>query len=974
MPSTPVSTSCTAMDGPYPPISPPKPPNIGVAHTVCVKSTAGPRQTKSDVHDQSEPQGTKFAGASSNKLSRESRQGGINPRTSVFAESIELPVTRIKSKLEPRIEPPGVAYRGRQGDRTNPEIGIISFLCEYPRASMQSPGSKKNLLQDVLSHSNSEQRTLLGSKRKMPAAIATRRTTEGRRYSQIVVRGLYEGGDNKSTYQVNVADGSSKISAKSRLKSKRPRNEIIKTAKQREPIESLNGDGESVVVTSDQMADSMSRNLHDGQKSGEESQEWNAGIQKGESFPTLMLPLQRSAESTFGVDFSDILTRHEQGTPSPKKTKRASFSTLKINRSESRPTVRDFAGEGTPTFLSVFRQRSKSPIKNRLKGHDAGKQPPSKQNPLRKSDKQIQAGNDSLKPRPVSHEVPEISVCTHGIYCIHDSEAQHADPAAQLPLVKTAPSKQSPWIMTDGQKQSTPSGSQQSSGHSFYTKNSSTSKAHSKSPSGISAGSNDNDNLSEVSSAIISDAQSISIHKPTSDTDWGNGVLSRKPHRPGPAPTGPLPSLPEGHDVQLPSTPRRSGSSQRRSSPERSPTKSKQKTPVKYRLTPAEESPIIKPPSPARTTATTKSEQINSRPAALVRIQTANVDAFPLPPLSSAETTKGQSMAFAPPEKSPTGVSVGTRGARLERTQRLKAKDLAQERSQTAMLTDETHTHGSTDRSMSAMREDGDGHKDSIERLIDSYDTQQTSSWHRPQPSVVSMFSAATTDNRNSTRSSEFSPIIIVADQEPVTPPKPLSMRSPSSEYRNEFEKPSAGTERHHIRLSDASAQQPGSRPASEYSIQPPQPPDKSPRRSMPNHPPHKSVVNRAPTPFAHPSLHRRESQRSSQRSSLTDRDLEARMAAMEKKNRWLERAFHAVMEVSASISSGDDFQGRDSGHSYGTDHQFSGCANDSLDQCSGDAVVPEGPNDALHAGLEKVLVRQGRGRLRTWSTSSEPC
>lgn len=979
MPKTAVSTSCTAMNGPYPPVLPPKPPNIGVARTVCVTSTESPKQTKSDERVPGKPpQPTKTADTVSSKVSRESRQTGLNSRISAFAESIESPRTRVASKHEPRIEPSGIAYGGRQQGQVNPEIGIISFLCEYPRASLQSLGSKKNIFQNLLLRSNSKRRLTPGLMEKLPAATAARKTSEGRRYSQIVIKGLYEGGENKSAYQVNVVDRPSKASAKSGSKTKRLKNEVVKPVKKREPIESLSEAGEGVVVTSDEMADSISKNLNDSQAKQEELQrERNGEKPKSESSPTLMLPLHRAAESTFGVDFSSILARHEQGSSSPKKSMRASFSTLRMNRSESRPVIRDFAGERSTTLLSAFRQRSKSPVKNKAGKDDAvsqspSKQSPSKQSPMRMSNKQMHVKNNLPTSPPITQEVPDLAVYTQRINSIRDSVAQHAGLAALVPLVDKEPSRQKLWITTDDPKQANSSGSQQSSGQSFNTKNSSTSKGHSKSPSGISAGSNDNDNLSEVSSAIISDAQSISIHKPNGDADWGNGILTRKPIRPGPAPTGPLPSLPEGHDVQLPSTPRRSESSQRKSSPERSPTKSRQKAPVKYRLTPAEGSPASKPVSPVRVNTTSKAEQIARRPAAVVRIQTANVDAFPSPPLSSPDTKKRQNTAVGLLEKPST--SVGTPDARAERIQKLKAKDLAQERLQSALLADSNCVLRPSERSSSVTRREDEQQKDSIERLIDSYDTEQAPFWHKPQLSVQSTLSASTTNHRNSIRSSDFSPIIIVADQEPVTVPKPLSVESPSSEYTNGIVKASAEMERISHPLADEAVQQRGSRPASVYSLQAPHPPDKSPRRSTINRSPHKSVVNRAPTPFTHPSLLRKDSHRSSKRSSLTERDLEVRMAAMERKNRWLERAFHAVMDVSASMSSGDENHGRDSRLSFGIDNRFSGFANDSLDQYGTDAVAPDTYAERIHAGLETALARQGHGRMRTLSTSSEPC
>ena len=646
---------------------PPKPPNIGISHTIHVASIENPQQTKSNEQDQSQPQPTRHTEIIPSEPSQEARPKKSNTRTSAFAESLEQPPTGIKLKLEPRIEPPGAVYRRLRPDQTNPEIGIIGFLCEYPRARAQSTEPKKNLFQNLLHRSNSERRLWLGSKRKTAAGIATKRTSDGRRYSQIVIKGLYNGGDNKSTYQVNDVDGSSTSSRKV-SRGKRLGEEMVKSVMKRAPIESVSIDGDSAVVTSDQMADSMHINLNDGQEREEKKQqEWDGEKQNGESSPAPMLHLQRAGESTFGVDFSGILKRHEEARTSPKKAERGSLNRLMMTRSESRPNVRDFAGEGSTNFVrSAFRRRSKSPIKSSPAKENPAKQSLVDQSPSKKSNKQRDIGNEEPKSQPTFPEVRDLSAYTRSINSICDSRVQRAVLGALVPVDETASNKQSLSITTDTQRQSAMSQSQHSSGRSFNAKNLSTSKGHSKSPSGISVGSNDNDHLSEVSSAIISDAQSISIHKPNGDADWNNSNLARKPLRPGPAPTSPLPSLPESHDVQLPSTPRPRESSPRRPSPERSPTKPRQKTAVKYRLMPAEESPTKRPPSPARMDAATKPEQITRKPAALVQIQTANLNTFPSPPLPSQEKTGRQATAIALPEKLPTSVSDGRLSVRAE--------------------------------------------------------------------------------------------------------------------------------------------------------------------------------------------------------------------------------------------------------------------------------------------------------------------
>ena len=822
----------------------------------------------------------------------------------------------------------------------------------------------------------------------MAAAVAMKRTSDGRGYGQIVIRGLYEDCKNKSTYQVNNVEDIEGTSKKIRPRGKKLGEEMVKSAKKREPIESLSGEGESATVTSDEMADSIQSNLNDGRDREKEMQrERNVEKHKREMSPAPMLPLQKATEGNFGIDFSSILKRHEETPMSPKKVKRGSLNTSLMTRSESRPNVRDFAGEGSSNFIrSAFRRRSKSPVKKIPVKEDPAKQSPSKQSPskqspskqspLRQPDKQRDVRVHLPKARPVTPETPDLSVYTRRINSIRDSVAQHAGLGALVPLVEPEPDNQRQSNVAGAQGQSAISQVQQSSGNSSNARNSSTSIGHSKSPSGISVGSNENDNLSEVSSAIISDAQSVSIHKTNGSTEWANSNLARKPLRPGPAPTGPLPSLPEGHDVQQPSTPKRSESTQRRSTPERSPTKSRHKTQVRYRFTPAEQSPTRRPSSPTRTDTAKNPEEIFKKPAALVRIQTANLNAFPVPPLPSPEKAKRQAILTAVSDKLPISVSEDTLGARAERTKKLKAKDLARERAKTANVVDEIQSQIPTTRDTLTVTNDSDAHEESIDRLIDAYDTQQIPNpWHRPQMSLVSTFSTSTQDNRGSTGISEVSPIIVVADQEPVLPPKPLSAKTASPEYASGFGDPSLGLEQLCAPLfsSDHVNEQPDSRPTSNSFLQHPQPPIKSPRRSIANRSPQRSVANRAPTPFAHPTLLRKDSHRSSHHSSFVESELEIRMAAMEKKNLLLERAFLAVMDASASISSGDGSQGRDSGHSFRPGDGYSGSATSGLDHLGRESVDRDGNGDRRYVGLEKLLVRRGSGRVSTLSTSSGP-
>ena len=863
------------MNGPYPPVVPPKPPNIGVSQTVDVTSTGKPGQNEKAKERQDQPKSTEEDVTTSTTTTEPTRKKRSNTRTSVFAESLEPQPAQNKSKPEPRIEPPGFAYRGPQPGTITQEISLTRFLREQPPAPVQVAEPKKHPLKNLLRPSNSERKLLSESKRNMAAAVAKKRTSEGRGYAQIVTKGLYEIGQNKSAYQINLVEEAGGRFKRSKSRNKRLGHEMVKSVKKREPIESLSGDGESKVVTSDEMADSIQLNLNDGQRKEEALREEREKEQrKREMSPAPMLPPQKGGESNLSIDFSSILKRHEEAIASPKKVKRGSLNTSLMTRSESRPNVRDFAGEASSNFIrSAFRRRSRSPMKKSPMKENPDRQSHFKQSPGKTPDKKRDRKIELPRaPLPPSYEVPDHSVYRRRINSIRDSDVHQAGVGALIPLGQPEPNDGPQSIVADGQTQPAISKSQRSSGNSSNTKNSSTSNGHSKSASGISAGSNENDNLSEVSSAIISDAQSISIHKTNGSSEWvPSGNLARKQMRPGPAPTGPLPSLPEGHDVQLPSTPRHSGSIQR-PSPERSPPKSRQKTQPRYRFIPPDESPGRVPQSPPRIATAAKPEEPAKKPAALVRIQTADLSDFPTPPLPSPErkpNSKRQAIAAALSSTLSTSTSDTTLANRAERTKKLKAKDLALERSKSPTPPfDPPPPLPSTQTipSINTHRGGHEGHKDSLDYLIDSYDTSFSQNpWRRPTSAISAISSTIHDTHRSSAHlSSEISPIIVLAEQEPVVvPSRPQpTVGTASSEYADGSDAhitPVLVVEQgHHSSdpgLEPSSAielQLPDSRPVSGYSVHQqkqhqhyPDPPAKSPHRSFTN-----PIANRPATPY----------------------------------------------------------------------------------------------------------------------------
>ena len=221
--------------------------------------------------------------------------------------------------------------------------------------------------------------------------------------------------------------------------------------------------------------------------------------------PPPVLPLRRAAESAFGVDFSSILKRHEeatQATPSVRRSKRGSTNTSLVTRSESRPNVRDFAEDTKSKFLpSAFRRISRSP--------------PKMASPFKRSSPGKDV--DERKESEVPTSKPNYSVHRRQIDSIRDSVAQHAAPAGLMPVDVVA--AQSPQQKSIG-------GSEAATRQDSSVRDSTISNRHSKIPSRLSAASGADDNFSDISSAVISDAQSVPFQRPKSTQETGNTAVS----------------------------------------------------------------------------------------------------------------------------------------------------------------------------------------------------------------------------------------------------------------------------------------------------------------------------------------------------------------------------------------------------------------------------------------------------------------
>lgn len=451
----------------------------------------------------------------------------------------------------------------------------------------------------------------------------------------------------------------------------------------------------------------------------------------------------------------------------------------------------------------------------------------------------------------------------------------------------------------------------------------------------ISAESTAEDVHSDTSSAIISNAQrAITTHVQGSAGYYG-GCLERPPI-PGPAPDRALPSLPEDHGSNAPATPRRCGSSQQPARTDRSPARIvpplRSPWKAKYNLYPAiDSSPTKRPASPVRLNTATEGEQLVSL-------------------LSSPSSLKRHAIAFGSADQLPASMSVGALDQlkRLEDTKAMKRRDLARMGSRKGAVT-------KTETSTAKSRRESGFHEGIIDLptwpLQDTDDSACFSARHnRAQASQVSNLSASTTLQQRESRKyspQELSPIIVIAEQKPVSPITGQPSNS-SDLNRNSGRRIDEGPRIrktngfNHISPQPVSLQEQDIegrlRPLSAHSIPAPRP-----------------VASRVPTPYSSPLL-REPSQRSSHTpdSSMLlpeTSDLEARLSAMEKKNVMLETAFWAVINTPVVCGGGCGLGGLECRREGDDGNRSSGLSSKEEERSSGASET-----GSLYAGLENLL------------------
>lgn len=838
------------------------------------------------------------------------------PKSSIDKESSQLTdpkrhFPKRSTRLEPRVA--GFSYnweldqRNRFGEileagRLNKQI--CDELKKGPSSATQteqaSPERHKRSLKTVFG-SRSKRKPSKGNK-EMP--VLTQRTSDGRQYGQILSGQIYDSSRNASTYQVN--------------KSRRPLAPPASEGQRKHPAASFDpvGDIDSIVHqingTKERVRErSAHRSLESGQAEHRLSTHQTVGCPDptfaslGDKLVTDRLTNGNTAAGRNDPNRRKSLAEAATLQSSPRKS--ATEDSLGLLRDLSQILSR---GE----TITLTAGASQVPVPEpRIRDFAANGSAPflraraaiqrRSRSPVKRTGKQTAA---PVTPHRTSDAVTY--------------ECQPANPLGRSPntiiLPPVAPARPPlapPLSLTQEQVPG--------------TKTSPFINHHSKEPSVVSAESIAEDIQSDASSGVVSNAQSA--------------VFVKVPPQPGPAPLTPLPSLPEGHDNFAPVTPRASQSSQRIASAESSPPKvPPPKSPARsqYRLYPSvDSSPPKRPGSPIRMNATTEPEQVMSHPS---------------PPLRS----KRRGISLPRSDHLPTSMSVGAldeleqwKKERAENTRQKKLRDLARMKSHKATIEEvEPVTRNTVN---------GKGYHEGVTELPSPRDSYNSAPKHRLQPSQVSNLSATTTlQYRNSsTPPPKLSPIIVVAEQEPILPVQPgpsqksqLSKQS-VDDYPRGFK--TSGFYPVPPHLASPTLQGPEDeskvRPVSSHSLPVPRP-----------------VASRVPTPHLSPLL-RGPSHRSSNHSSVHELSgLEERLSAMERKNAMLERAFLAVINTSAAFGGGL----RLTGMGGANEDRSSGLSGKDGDRSSGTSGA-----ESLYAGLENLLSLHSGSAGARWSTSSGP-
>lgn len=795
--------------------------------------------------------------------------------------------------------------------------------------------------------------------RKLP--VVAQRTSYGGKYGQIVTNQVYDVNKNASTYQINVTRGAS--TGKRARKPIEPATDNVssttissfkKVTGFRRPT-----DGAPVQQASDDTIPTgtpspcQTANLQEPtlerlatKADGRPNENFPPGSSMSQiPKPLIDVPLQpvHHAHESFVIsrkEYPHLLLRDDKRP----KTPRASRTS--IPKSESQPTIRDFAPNAPAQVqrAKAARARSRSPAKRISKQKSAA---------------------SSIVEIPVFPTFngqsldSEASTFPNTDIMNPDSCVEPQAPPPTPILHRPIPSLQPSPIAASPPKAS----------------------------SIISAESLAEDLHSNTSSVVVSDAQiATMIHNRGAATI---NQYTSTPPQPGPAPTKALPSLPEGQTPMIPT--RLSESSYRMpASPERtsptSPAKLPQRSPARYRFTPmARESPS--PPKriqePVCINAVGDTEQVTTSPAN----ETEEIKR--LYPSPVQEKKRRRTVALPKPEGLPESLSADDMGLITEKAKAMKARDLARSKSQKAAIEDVDvgRTKAGEKAAISSENEE-EIVKDEGPVLLPSppsFNKPAQATIMNPvhlHPSQLSRLStSATLQGESSLLSQRLSPIVVLAEQEPVALQRVASQKSQASTTDYKRAPVSKTTNGLHpfpskplsptLHFPDEALENKNKSqlPLSAHSMPPPNT---------------RPATNRVPTSLSPSLLSGAPFQTQSTRSSLRDSghdvhfstniaeavtDLEARIEAVERKNCMLERAFLAVLDAGAGYASASVGRAEERSLGVGFGGEVSGQRRSS-------------GTDSLYAGLEKLLAVHsgdagapvtagaGVGRL---STSSVP-
>ena len=459
--------------------------------------------------------------------------------------------------LQPRN--PGFTYNKRMGEeleRRRLNKQICEELVKGPQIVTQDNKSpRKNRKHSISTVFKSRsKRNYWKESSKMP--VATRRTSDGRKYGQILSEQIYDSSGNASTYQVNNCRRSLTPPI-CEIQQKHATTSFDLVRHVSSAIHHINGIKQPMSERSAQSSLGNEEAKHRlspyhpeifGNKFlTERPTEGYFVAGRNEDIPAPVIGKSTTNDS-LGLlrDLSQILSRGETANLC------AGASHVPVVEAEHLPRVRDFAVNGSIPFSHAgasIQRKSRSPAKI--------------------------TGNQNENP-----VTPDRS------FCADTRTGQVANRLGRSPNGIILP----PMVLRDSTgpplEPPSPPTREQFPG----TKTSLAINYHSKAPSIVSAESTAEDIQSDASSGVVFNAQSA--------------VFVKVPPQPGPAPLTPLPSLPEGLGRFTPLRPRASQSSPNAASPESSPSKvPPHKSPARsqYRLYPSvDSSPPKRSSSPMR--------------------------------------------------------------------------------------------------------------------------------------------------------------------------------------------------------------------------------------------------------------------------------------------------------------------------------------------------------------------------------------